>query len=110
MLKPGGRCLITYFLLTAESQRLMRGPRARRTFTRRDGVIMRGEADDMWTVAYNLGHILYLYEEHGLEPLGPVHFGSWCGRTEFLSSQDLIVAVKGTERRSSSADDADEIR
>jgi hypothetical protein len=54
---------------------------------------MRDEPDGD-TVAYDEGYILGLYAEHGLRLVGPVHYGSWCGRAVYLSSQDILVATK----------------
>jgi SAM-dependent methyltransferase len=94
VMRPGGRCLISYFLLNKESVRLMAGPNAARRFHHRDRMTMRDEPDGGDTVAFDEGSILGLYAAHGLRPIGPVHYGSWCGREEYLSSQDIIVATK----------------
>ena len=34
------------------------------------------------------------YKTNGLRILEPIRYGSWCGRGDFLSQQDIIVAVK----------------
>jgi hypothetical protein len=34
------------------------------------------------------------YRASGLSVAEPIRFGSWCGRSKFLSFQDVIVAAK----------------
>jgi SAM-dependent methyltransferase len=93
VMKPEGRCLVSYFLLNKESVRLMAMSENARQFTQRDRMTMLDEPGGN-TVAYDEGYILNLYAKHGLQLVGPVHYGSWCGRAEYLSSQDILVATK----------------
>lgn len=93
VMRPAGRCLISYFLLDATSTRLMAGPGGVRSFRHRFGPTMRDHPDGTGTVAYDEEFILGLYAKHGLRLVGPVHHGSWSGRADALSSQDIIVAT-----------------
>lgn len=96
VLKKGtGRCLISFFLLNQETQALIEGQKSALTFQHDMG--------DFWVndlalpenaVAYDETKILDLYEECGLKVSEPIYYGSWCGRDNFLSYQDLIVAGK----------------
>jgi SAM-dependent methyltransferase len=95
VMKPEGRCLISYFLINEESMRLMSGPDSVREFPYDFGVTRRDDPDGDSTVAYDEAYILGLYAKHGLSLMGTVHYGSWCGRKNFLSSQDIIVATRG---------------
>jgi hypothetical protein len=45
-------------------------------------------------VGYDLNFVISLYEKNGLEVKQPIHFGSWCGRSDYLSYQDLVMAIK----------------
>ena len=45
-------------------------------------------------VAYDEPYIRTLFPRCGLEIAEPIHYGSWCGRIEFLNYQDIILAVK----------------
>jgi hypothetical protein len=45
-------------------------------------------------VAYDEAHVRSLFEKYGLKITSPVNYGYWCGRKEFLSYQDIIVAEK----------------
>jgi len=95
-LKRGGRCLITFFLLNDESLRLIDNGESAYHFRHifpgyRTINTERPES----AVAYDEGFISGLFAKNGLEIKYPVHYGSWCGRRDFLSCQDIIVASKG---------------
>lgn len=45
-------------------------------------------------VCYDEPFVLGLYEKCGLKIKEPVHYGSWCGRKDFLSYQNVIIATK----------------
>ena len=95
VLRPGGRCLITFFLLNGESRPLMVGPGS--TFDFRfamDGFSAVNEKIPEAAIAYSEDDIESLYKRCGLKIVPPVHYGSWCGRKHFLSFQDIVVAEK----------------
>ena len=95
VLKPGARCLITFFLLNAESRNNMKGPKSIFKFSY--------ELDNCWAVREDIPEAALAYDEdyirgclkaQGLKIIDPIHFGSWSGRKEFLSSQDIVLASK----------------
>jgi ubiquinone/menaquinone biosynthesis C-methylase UbiE len=96
VLKPGARCLTTFFLLNAESRDLM--PKKARfklnfKYRSRHGrtlSLFRRET----ALAYDETYVQSLYAQHGLKILEPIHYGSWCGRETYLSAQDIVIAVK----------------
>ena len=94
-LKPGGRCLISFFLLNAESRGLMeRGqsnPVFRHSFP--DCVVSNADAPEA-AVAYDEQFIRQRLGKHGLQLVEPVHYGSWPGRKKFLSYQDILLATR----------------
>ena len=95
VLKPGGRCLITYFLLNPESNGLIRTGLSSFNFIYEiEGCFTSNENDPEDAIAYNEDHIRDLYQKFQLKIMDPVHFGSWCGRNAFTSYQDMIVAYK----------------
>jgi ubiquinone/menaquinone biosynthesis C-methylase UbiE len=101
VLKVGGRCVITYFLLNAESERLQRARRGPMRFKYRRGVYRTttpSKPED--AVCYNEPHILELYPRYGLS-FDKVHYGNWSERPDSLTFQDLIAATK-TRRLSAS--------
>jgi SAM-dependent methyltransferase len=94
ILRRGGRCLISYFLLNEESlRRIERG----------DSTLDMKYAFDKYrttclekpeeSIAFDEGWIKGLYGKLGLV-VARLDYGSWCGREKYLSYQDLILAVK----------------
>jgi SAM-dependent methyltransferase len=95
VLKPGGRCLITYFLLNAESLDLIARGEATMRFSQREGPIMFVEKDRKEdAIAYDEDFIRELYRNNQMEIVDPIHYGRWCGRPRYTGFQDMIVAVQ----------------
>jgi len=95
VLRPGGRCLITFFLLNCESRMLMIGPGS--TFNFRflmDGFSAANEKIPEAALAYNESDVVSLFQRCGLKIVQPIQYGGWCGRNVFLSFQDIVVAEK----------------
>ena len=95
VLRPRGRCLITYFLLNAESQRSIE----RRT----SSIDFKPYSKESWSVsletpefaiAYDETFITDLYRKYGLRVGPPVYFGSWSNRSNSIDFQDILVALK----------------
>lgn len=91
VLHPGGRCLMTFFLLNDESVDAIRRGRASRRFAHEgDGyrydVAERPEA----ALAYREEDVLAFLQEAGLELHAPVRRGRWTGRDE-PPNQDTVV-------------------
>jgi SAM-dependent methyltransferase len=94
VLKPGGRMLATFFLLNDESRRLMAEGSTALAFLDPDEHVAVADADiPEEAVAYDEAWVRERLGAHGLE-LGEVRYGSWCGRDEFTSFQDIVVATR----------------
>jgi SAM-dependent methyltransferase len=94
VLKPGGRVLATFFLLNEESRRLIKEGSTSLAFLDPDDHVSVVDADvPEEAVAYDEGWVRERLATHGLEP-GEIRFGSWCGRDEPTSFQDLVVASR----------------
>lgn len=95
VLKPGGRCLITYFLLNAASLKLIEEHAGTINFKGELGGcrVDNTEVPEA-AVAYEENKIRELYEKYKMSILGPVRYGTWCGRKDRLSYQDIVVATK----------------
>lgn len=92
VLRPGGRCLLTAFLLNEQSRALIDAERSAFAFDSADGVY--GTVDDQITeaaVSYDERWMMDTLARHGLQLKAPVHYGSWCGRDDPLSFQDIVV-------------------
>ncbi|HEV2704984.1 MAG TPA: class I SAM-dependent methyltransferase [Pyrinomonadaceae bacterium] len=95
VLRPGGRCLITYFLLTPDSLNFIGEKAGAFTFRYQfEGCRVEQEDVPEVAIAYDESRIRSLYEKYQLHISRPVCYGSWCGRTDGLSYQDIVVASK----------------
>jgi ubiquinone/menaquinone biosynthesis C-methylase UbiE len=94
VLTAGGRCLISYFLLKDESRRLIEAGQSSFDFNYElDGyrTISREVLEE--AIAFDETMIRGFYEKAGPK-IVRIDYGSWCGRAEYRSSQDLILAVR----------------
>jgi hypothetical protein len=95
VLKPGGRCLITFFLLNPESNRLIEAGRSSLDLRHGAGTYRVADpAEPERVVGYDEQHVEELYRQNGLQIRRPIRYGSWCGRSEYVSYQDIVVAQK----------------
>lgn len=95
VLRPGGTCLLTFFLLNDESRRLMARGSSSLTFSH--------ELDGLWTsdrdlpenaIAHDETLCRALFARVGLSIKEPIRYGAWSGRTQAVSYQDIIVASR----------------
>lgn len=95
VLQPGGRCLLSFFLLDEESRGLMLEGKSDLVFKFEiDGCSTTDRRVPETAVAFDESAVSSFYKGNGLSIQKPVFYGSWSGRRNFLSYQDLIVAVK----------------
>jgi ubiquinone/menaquinone biosynthesis C-methylase UbiE len=94
MLEVGGRCLISYFLLNDESLRHIEAGESmldlKYVFEQYRVISLEVPED---AIAFDESWVRGLYERLGLKIIR-LEYGSWCGRKNFLSYQDLVLAVK----------------
>ncbi len=102
VLRPGGHCWASFYLLNAESIEMMR--------TGKGSLRFKNDHGTYWTVSdkaaelstgYEESYVKDLFEQHGLSVANGVHYGGWCGRPDLwgdgagtLGDQDLILATK----------------
>lgn len=98
VLRPGGRCLATFFILNAEARALMGGPQS--TF------VFRHQRPGYWTirpdhpedaVGYAEDDLRTAFGRAGLRVREPIWYGSWCGRADTLDGQDVMLADRDRE-------------
>ena len=95
VLQPAGRALITFFLLNDNSTALINARRGTYNFEHTGpGYRTTNPSQPEEAIAYPETFIRNLYERHGLKIREPISYGSWCGREDYLSFQDIIVAAK----------------
>ena len=95
VMKPGGLCLITYFIWNEDSARLISEGKSPLTFSHElQTCRVQDPAVPESAVCYDERFIVSLYERCGLKIHLPIQYGGWCGRQHFLDGQDIIVASK----------------
>jgi SAM-dependent methyltransferase len=95
VLKSGGRCLVSYFLLNQESLALIEQGRSSIDLRHQIGdarALSRQQPEQ--AIGFQEDYISGLYAHLGLEIRRPVSYGSWCGRRKYLSYQDQVLAFK----------------
>ncbi len=92
VLRPTGRCLITWFLLNQESEALIDSGRSSRDFRHQlEGTRVTNPQVPEEAIAYPEDQVERLYREAGFT-VDAIHRGSWPGRDQFVSYQDMVVA------------------
>jgi SAM-dependent methyltransferase len=100
VLKPGGTCFATWFLLDAEAKELSRTNKEHLDFAYDYGLYRSIDSNiPERAVAYDQDHVLALYRRSSLLPKLPPYYGSWCGRPQPVSFQDIIVATRKEQRQ-----------
>lgn len=97
VLKKNGKCFITYFLSREDSLRLMKTEKSSLNFKHEfEGFRTINLDKSEAAVCYDEAYVLDLYEKYGFKVVRPLHYGSWCGRQNYLSYQDIIIASKSS--------------
>lgn len=92
VLKPGGRCLVTWFLRNEESERLLREGKSAIPLAHEYGACLVMDPDvPEAAIAYPQADVITAYRRAGFANV-TVYPGSWCGRAQFTTGQDMIVA------------------
>ncbi|MCZ6853978.1 MAG: class I SAM-dependent methyltransferase [Gammaproteobacteria bacterium] len=97
VLRSGGKCLITFFLLNDESLALSQQGKSTQDFKHAvDGCRVVDRDVPEAAVSYLESDVRGFFESRRLSIDEPIRYGSWCGRPEHLSYQDIVVAeLKG---------------
>jgi ubiquinone/menaquinone biosynthesis C-methylase UbiE len=93
VLRPGGRCLITYFLIDDSVREALAKGNHHMKYAYEDCLVIDPRMPEA-SIAHPEKRIRELYLKYGLAIVEPVRYGNWCGRSEFLSSQDIVIASK----------------
>ncbi len=95
VLRPGGTCFLTFFLLSAEAEREMEAGRAVFRFEHEiDGAVTTDLRVPEEAVAYRLEEARAMLARAGLEIREPIHFGGWANAQDAPTLQDVIVAKR----------------
>jgi SAM-dependent methyltransferase len=98
VLRSGGRMLGTWFLLNEESRHLMptatHSPRLTHPIDALGDILVHDLSIPECAVGFSETLVRNLHQNSGLTIHEPIRYGSWCGRKEFLTYQDIVVAKK----------------
>lgn len=95
VLKPHGRCLISYFLLNLETRQLIQQGASVYDFKHGlSGCFVYSLEAPEGAVAHEESFVRDAYAKRGLNIVDSIHYGVWCGRQFGLSFQDLVIAAK----------------
>jgi SAM-dependent methyltransferase len=95
VLKKGGTCFITYFLLNRETHMLIKNETANRKFPFQfDGYRSDSQHTPEIAIAFEENLIRELYDGYNLQISDPIYYGSWRGLSNTMTSQDVVIAVK----------------
>jgi SAM-dependent methyltransferase len=93
VLKPGGTCFFTFFLLTPDAEREVAGGRALPfVYPIEGGGSILDPREPELGVAYPLDEVRAVLAEAGLELSEPVRHGLWANAPGGLTLQDIVVA------------------
>lgn len=93
VLRPGGSCLLTFFLLSEDSEREIAAGRAAFDFKHEiEGGATTDSRQPEEAIAYRLEEARAMIRDAGLAIREPIHFGSWANAPEAPTLQDVIVA------------------
>lgn len=93
VLRPGATSLLTFFLLTPESEAEIEAGRASFDFKHEiDGAVTTDPRQPEEAVAFRLTDLEPMLAEVGLEIRQPVHRGSWANAPGAPSLQDIVIA------------------
>ncbi len=94
VLKPGGRCLFTCFLITAESQELIDAGKSSQNLIHNLGDCLTSSLENPeLAIGFPESFVESLISDRGFSLLSK-NYGSWCGRQEFTTYQDMVVILK----------------
>lgn len=97
VLRPGGRLLGTWFLLNDESRALLASGQGSRPIVheyRGQDVMVENPQVPEAAIAFSEELVRSLHSKNSLAIEDGIRFGKWCGREDFVSYQDIVVAKK----------------
>jgi SAM-dependent methyltransferase len=96
---PHGKCLISLFLLNSESRKLIGDGKSSLKFEFfRNGSYIEDERNPDRAVAFDEESVWEQYYRVGMTP-EIVRYGGWCGRSDYLSYQDIVIARRDGPRK-----------
>lgn len=93
VMADGGTLFVTFFLLNAESRKHVDAGNSSLDFRHKgEGYLTVNPDMPEAAIAFPEEYVLGLLAKGGFKVRTPIRYGSWCGRGEFLSYQDIVIA------------------
>jgi len=97
VMRPGGSSLLTFFLITPESESAIAGGRAAFDFSHEtDGALTIDPRLPEEAVAFRIEDVRAMLGEAGLTVREPIHPGDWAGAPEATSFQDIVIVQRNS--------------
>lgn len=96
VMKPGSKCLMTFFLLNEESKALIKEETStiNLIYQLDENSFTKDEIVPERAIGFREEYIKELLKNNSLKIIEPIHFGSWCGRKKYKSYQDILILEK----------------
>lgn len=96
VLKPGGKCFITYFIINDESKELIKEGKSSQDIKFQIDKNSFTENKELPEAAIGVTEefIRKKYDSVNLKIREPIYYGSWCNREDPKSYQDIIISEK----------------
>lgn len=95
VVKPNAKIFITYYLIDDFTTYRINEKKANLLFQHKfDNYYSTSKDNPEETIAYDIDYIKKLYLKYNFNIEEPIHYGSWSGRDQFLTYQDVIIASK----------------
>ncbi len=93
VLKPGGSCLLTFFLLTPQAEAEIAAGRAALSFIHPvEGGATTDPGQPEEAIAFEVDEVRAMLDGAGLAVVEPIHFGRWANEPGGASYQDIVIA------------------
>ena len=94
VLRPGGRSLLTFFLLTDEAKQAVAEGRAAYRFDHpADGGFTSDPRQPEYAMAFEVDVVTDMLSSAGLSVVPPIHHGQWGANPGGVAGQDIVVAT-----------------
>lgn len=91
VLRPGGRGLLTFFLLNPEAEACLAAGRGHLDFQPGGRYRLVNPELPETAVAHAEAEVRGWLAHSGLGLVEPMHYGNWCGRDRFVNGQDIVI-------------------
>ncbi len=95
VMKPGARCILTFFLMNPEAERLIKEGRSLKKFeSLGNGIFVQNKKVPEEAVSIPEVMVREMFSKARIEIQEPIRFGGWCRREQWVSAQDFILGKK----------------